>query len=42
MTSPRSSLIKLCEEINNKGNGMTTCGTLLYKDNWEIKDDYPW
>ena len=38
----RDKLINLCKEINSLGNGMTTCGTLLYLDNWEIKDDYPW
>lgn len=42
MNSPRYRLIELCEKIDSTGNGMTACGTLLYKDNWEIKDDYPW
>lgn len=42
MDYPRDKLIELCEKIDSTGNGMTSCGTLLYKDNWEIKDDYPW
>ena len=41
MDSPRDELIERCK-MEGTGNGMSSCGTLIYKDNWEIKDDYPW
>ena len=31
-----------CSYQNLPGNGYFTCSTLLYKNGWEFKDDYPW
>ncbi len=42
MNQTRDYNINSCKTESNTGNGFTDCGTLLYKDGWEIKDDYPW
>lgn len=42
MESTREENIERCKTMNIMSNGFTDCGTLLYKDGWEIRDDYPW
>ena len=39
----RAYNIQKCKEFHSiTHNGFTDCSTLLYKDNWEFKKDYPW
>lgn len=42
MNQSREYNINSCKTQNEFGNGFTDCGTLLYKDEWQIKEDYPW
>lgn len=42
MNKTREYNINSCKSVHVTGNGMTDCGTLLYKDGWVISDDYPW
>ena len=42
MEQAREYNINSCKTMSDQGNGFYDCGTLLYKDGWQIKDDYPW
>ena len=42
MNKSREENIRVCKEPGNYGNGYRSCSTILMKDGWEIKEDYPW
>ena len=42
MNKPRDEIIQACKSPGYYGSGYIACSTLLMKDGWEIKSDYPW
>ena len=42
LNQPREYNINSCKTMSDQGNGFYDCSTLLYKDGWQFKDDYPW
>lgn len=47
LSESRTQNLKDCKSFRSGGitfgnNGYVTCSTVIYKDGWKIKDDYPW